>query len=466
MPHITTLSVQHQFWRDTPTLTAWTIQEEPSTRISWTPRAPARPKRLRRTECREVLYPNNALPGIYVHGTACRCAQPQTDNELQDTLLAAKIAFLTRTVLAPTTASTASSTSSTATSRSGTITPPPPPNPNHLKRSHSRSVSTSSLRSTITRLFSPYTPPRSHSSLGTTRTPTASISLPLQADLTIGCAELDIDKVARYLLPLGDGCPSATAGVDVNAPNHHGTTPLMAAVRSSPHRSPVRGGQQPLPPRGRARLEMVRFLVEACGADVEAAGEDSVLRAACTVGAADVVRFLIASGADVGRRLQCAKGPGSGKGKKTGQTALHAAILADRPECVEVLLHEGGADANAVFDAAAAETDDRVSPDRGIRNSLRGRAKASVSRERRDKGLKNPVSALHIAANGSSDCARLLLEYGASVDVRDRYGQTPLHWAAKAGNELVVRLLVEAGADVDAVSDDSVTPLEQLSRDG
>ncbi|CAG1999053.1 unnamed protein product [Fusarium graminearum] len=46
---------------------------------------------------------------------------------------------------------------------------------------------------------------------------------------------------------------------------------------------------------------------------------------------------------------------------------------------------------------------------------------------------------------------KLLLERGADIEAKDsEYGQTPLLWAAKNGNEAVVNLLLEKGADIEA----------------
>jgi len=46
---------------------------------------------------------------------------------------------------------------------------------------------------------------------------------------------------------------------------------------------------------------------------------------------------------------------------------------------------------------------------------------------------------------------RLLLREGATVDVTDKHGRTPLHWAAYMGHDDVIHDLVQAGANVNAV---------------
>jgi ankyrin repeat protein len=74
---------------------------------------------------------------------------------------------------------------------------------------------------------------------------------------------------------------------------------------------------------------------------------------------------------------------------------------------------------------------------------------------------------LHLAADqGKLAAARLLLERGAGVHVRNKLGRTPLHDAMPGGFLDVVRLLLEHGADVEARDDDHVTPLHVAAQSG
>jgi len=58
----------------------------------------------------------------------------------------------------------------------------------------------------------------------------------------------------------------------------------------------------------------------------------------------------------------------------------------------------------------------------------------------------------------------MLLMHGASVNVVDRYGRTPLHRAAYKGHTEVAEALVAAGADPAAADRDGDTPLHDAYR--
>ena len=61
------------------------------------------------------------------------------------------------------------------------------------------------------------------------------------------------------------------------------------------------------------------------------------------------------------------------------------------------------------------------------------------------------------------NCFRLLLENGASVDVRSSINDTVLHDASLANNPAIVALLLEFGADVHARNNKRDTPLHRTA---
>jgi hypothetical protein len=67
---------------------------------------------------------------------------------------------------------------------------------------------------------------------------------------------------------------------------------------------------------------------------------------------------------------------------------------------------------------------------------------------------------LHWAVrDGSIDTVRVLLQGGARPNVHDKDGNTPLHWAAIHGHPDIIPLLVGAGGDVDQKNKLGFTPL-------
>ena len=70
------------------------------------------------------------------------------------------------------------------------------------------------------------------------------------------------------------------------------------------------------------------------------------------------------------------------------------------------------------------------------------------------------------AANGHSEVAKLLLQAGAEVDAEDKWGGTPLILAAMNGHSGVVELLLHAEAEVDAKDNEGWTPLISAAMNG
>lgn len=61
--------------------------------------------------------------------------------------------------------------------------------------------------------------------------------------------------------------------------------------------------------------------------------------------------------------------------------------------------------------------------------------------------------------SGDHEAVRALLQSGADVNARDRYGQTALMLAAHRGHAVIVDVLIEHGADLDVTAKYSLSAL-------
>ena len=68
------------------------------------------------------------------------------------------------------------------------------------------------------------------------------------------------------------------------------------------------------------------------------------------------------------------------------------------------------------------------------------------------------------AGRGYHAVVGTLISHGASINTRDKEGQTPLHRGVHSGNETVVNSLIQAGASVDAKDRFFRTPLDRAAR--
>lgn len=105
-------------------------------------------------------------------------------------------------------------------------------------------------------------------------------------------------------------------------------------------------------------------------------------------------------------------------------SALMEAVFYNKPEIVEMLL-KAGADPN---------TQDNIR-----------------------------ISALHLCSSKRSkyECFKALMKYDVNINIQNRGGQTPLHWAAYWNNSKVVKDLIEAGADPLITDDMGHIPLDK-----
>lgn len=124
----------------------------------------------------------------------------------------------------------------------------------------------------------------------------------------------------------------------------------------------------------------------------------------------EVAQFFIEQGADVN------------KADDYGRTSLHVAASADYPEMVRFLIENGG----------------------DIHVATKGE-------------LQTP---LHFAArNEASQCVKILLAYGATLEVRDYKQRTPLQLAAETNSAECARILMEAGASAGTRDDSGMSAL-------
>jgi Ankyrin repeats (3 copies) len=92
--------------------------------------------------------------------------------------------------------------------------------------------------------------------------------------------------------------------------------------------------------------------------------------------------------------------------------------------------------------------------------SLRLLYKAMYSYQYDEKLLDDVLPAHIIAFFGIPGIMSYLISIARNLDSKDKYGRTPLSWAAERGHEAVVKLLLETGkADIDSKDKDGLTPL-------
>jgi ankyrin repeat protein/beta-lactamase regulating signal transducer with metallopeptidase domain len=190
--------------------------------------------------------------------------------------------------------------------------------------------------------------------------------------------------------------------------------------------------------------EIARLLI-AKGADVNARDEDdwTPLHYAAKNGHKDVAEVLIAKGADINAR-----------DRWLGWRPIHRAARSGHKEIVELLL-ANGVDVNSGsywFKQTAAEYAMDVN-----RNEI---VELLIS-----KGAD--ISPLHFALHMKDRAkARSLIEGGADVNKRTRYGTSPLHMAAGAGLKDIAELLIDKGANVNAADNRGRTPLHNAAEKG
>lgn len=186
------------------------------------------------------------------------------------------------------------------------------------------------------------------------------------------------------------------------------------------------------------QINVVRALL-AQGADVNAKGTsgESALAEAAFTGNADIALVLLERGAEVNSK------------DKYGNTALMCAAFFGNTNVVSLLLNHGAdihAKANSGDTALllAAKFEGREDL---VRVLLDGGADVSAKDQ---EGFTALLAAAHA---GKTEVVRFLLDRGAKVNAEcDNNGYTALMWAALAGKAGPVKVLLDRGADINLVN--------------
>ena len=163
--------------------------------------------------------------------------------------------------------------------------------------------------------------------------------------------------------------------------------------------------------------------------------EVSLLCHAVCGGNIECVQLLLERGAEVKRH--------SGK-------LLLLAVAMNRVDLVRLLL-ERGADAERVGLLGRLDGDERPVADLLVAHGKK------VPNWMLPKACRPDVSSNELHR------VKVLLDYGANLDDRGRYGLTALHYAVRGGKLPLIQLLLERGAKPDVLDDDGLTPLLHLS---
>jgi ankyrin repeat protein len=275
------------------------------------------------------------------------------------------------------------------------------------------------------------------------------------------------DTGARLVCPPPAGVSAACSIADVIQKG--GSTPLLFAARSGD-------------------LESAKLLV-AAGANVNDAAPDgnSVLAVAAYSGNEKLAEFLLDKDAS----------PNAGAG---GYTAMHAAVLGGELELVKALLAHG-ANPNARVTKGTPvrrSAQDHVLPESFVGATpfflaarfvepdiMRALAAANVDPALPIKDGTTPLMAAAGIGRKAGEtrrntafamvpppdddraleAAKIAINLGADVNAVNQAGDTALHGAASEGYRDIVQLLVDKGAKLDARNDRGQTPLAMTSAD-
>ena len=241
-------------------------------------------------------------------------------------------------------------------------------------------------------------------------------------------------KVLNLLMENG----ASLKGLDLNAPDPTGRTPLYAALAEG-------------------RVELAELLIEHGAylgkADLNRKNKEgkTPLHFAVEKGSMKVIKYLLEHGADI-----------NAKDKYDWPPLFYSPT----EEILSFLLLKGASLKGVDLDAEGENGETPLH--RACRLGVVALAEFLINRgadvKEKDEQKRTP---LHKASqSGSVEIVKLLLEKGAEVDRKDEYGRTPLYYAAASGNGEVAKFLIDHGADVLAKDENGQSILHAAARGG
>lgn len=185
------------------------------------------------------------------------------------------------------------------------------------------------------------------------------------------------------------------------------------------------------------RDDIANILIE-FKADVNYNDYGTPLILASTRGYMNIVKLLVAKGADINARYQ-------------GQTALFAATQYHRLEMAKFLLSAGATISDDDFIVAAFRCNLLM-----LHYYLKNGGDINARNQHGNTALQSGVR------EGFTECVELLLDRGADINARDSAGNTALHSAVASGraNAWLLEKFTLRGADLNARNSKGQTPLD------
>lgn len=236
-------------------------------------------------------------------------------------------------------------------------------------------------------------------------------------------------------------------GAEIDAQNKRGWTALIFAAHNHPYDN---------------KVDVVKELLQ-YKPQLELKTNDSGMTALLVASqfSEPITKLLLDHGADINAK------------DKEGHTPLEIAISIPQPGIVKLLLEKGA----HVPDNLPSDTSQQIKTliaqkkkqttnflkfiqEKNIQQVKKGIQSGIDLREIRGKFLNTPL--IYAIVEEDINMVKLLLQNGADLEEKNKFGQTALMYAARRGLSDIVELLLKHGAKIDAKNRDQKTVLDFL----